>query len=240
MIRFLDSTGPFLLPTGWHEVTTRQYCTLAALPAPLLFDVVPLLVGRMVELTPQIDELLSFITEGTEPPTTGGLPYPADLGQETYLQVELLRSMLGRLPLHECLMSLYGVFVQRKQELGGTGLFNQAAAAARAERALNYPITDIYPAVHHSLSELARLATKYQALAEPDHTPAGEDAQRAGVDRFDKYQYFNVLKRVAQDYRTTPDLVAQWPYDTVATHLLHERDTYEYQQQLHALKKHDK
>ncbi|TGE08762.1 hypothetical protein [Hymenobacter fodinae] len=237
MIRFVDSTGPFVLPTNWREVTTRQWCELAKTDrhAITFEDVERVFIGRSVQDNDAMLSPVFFLSE--EPPTEEGLPYPADLGQETYLQVDTIFRLLRENSLADCFASVYGVFVQRKQELSGSGQFNMERAARRGEVCLGYPISETYPAVKHCLAEVKRLQHIYQRLGEPDETPEGQDHRAAGNERFDKYNYFNVLKRVAQDYHTSPDVVAQWPYDTVATHLLHERDSYEFQQALRDLRK---
>lgn len=235
MIRFLDNTSAFLLPTGWHEVTTKQYCDLLALPELTPEAAAPVLAGRAVDWHPSMADTLDFLS--TEPEGGEGLPFPEKLDTESFLQVEYILQQLAEQPIHEALPHVYGAFVVRLQEWHVPKMADMTRIAARAAKCLDYYITEVYPAFRHCVGEVARLQQKYKRLYQSCTCEECTQAEQAGVGRFAAYKHFNQLKRVAQDYTTTPDVVAQWPWQTFALHLLHERDAHEYQIELKQLQK---
>ncbi len=223
-LTLVDKDGSYLLPTGWHEVSTRQFCDLDRLQLATVEARASYFAGRAIQVNGLVADVLAFLL--SEPPATQGLAYPPDLGQETYLQVETIRSLLAQ-PLHECYASVYSTFAHGKRMplLGGVAEFSQERAADWARSCQAWAVTDTYPAVAHCLAELQRLNTKYAELSEPDTTEAGRKARAAGASSLDMFSHFNVALHYAQRYAKTVDEVYQWPFETVALMLLHDRRT---------------
>ena len=221
MQTLIDQHGPFTLPAGWHEVTTRQFCE--ADPLLTVEERASYFAGRPIQVNALVADALEWML--SPPPVDGGLPYPEDLGQESYLQVEIIRALLAARPLHECVGQLYGLTVARDSFYGHPPeLFDQAVADRRARRCMAWPITNTWPAVAHCLAELQRLATKYAELSEPDPTEAARRAKEAGADELlGLFGHYNVAKSVAQQMGISLDAAYQLPWENVAVHLLHER-----------------
>jgi hypothetical protein len=227
---FIDKTGPYTLPTGWHEVTTRQFCDLDRLQLRTAEARASYFAGRDIQVNVAVADCVAFLIQRADGsysiPTTGGLPYPADLGQETYLQVEEIRASLAT-PLHMCYAHLYGTFVARRRGFQRRE-FRQDDVLNLALHSLELPITDTYPAVAHCINELHRLSNpetgKYKELSEPDPTEAGARARAAGADELlGLFGHFNVAKALAERQGRTVDEVYQTPWETIAITLLHDR-----------------
>ena len=169
MIRFKDPIGRFALPSGYHELTVAQFCTLLALgPTPAVTDVVCAIIGRVVAATD--DELLAVALDWLQqglpaPDASDAWPYPQNLGQETYIQVELLREALAK-PVSESLPQVFGLMCARTMSLkGARGPFEQARAAKIAQQCQADPVSRVWPAFAHARAEIERLMTKYAELA---------------------------------------------------------------------------
>ncbi|WP_324671492.1 hypothetical protein [Hymenobacter sp. GOD-10R] len=225
MINLVDSVGPYELASSWHEVTTRQYCALAALTDSTMEHAAACLVGRPVEPSESVLAALAFLR--TEPPTTGGPAYPLDLGQETYVQAEQLRMLASGQPLPSCFGQLYGLFVAQQQP--GVDGFDQQVATDLGAACLAWPITDTYPAVRHCLSELQRLTTQYAKLAEPCLCVQCRQPRPAQASQLALPGYALVIGIIADKLGTDPLAVAAWSADTVYQHLLQERLDHEQQ-----------
>lgn len=237
MIAFLDKHGTYHLPTGWHEVSTAQYCDLDRLQLRTVEARASYFAARPIQVNGYVADALAWML--TPPGTEGGLAYPVDLGQETYLQVESIREMLTKQPLHEVLHLVYATFVERESRLLAAGGHDQWRAIMLAKTCRSLPITDTYPAVAHCLTELNRLDTKYARLAEPDTTEAGRRARDAGADRLSIYSHLLVAKWYAQQYGITLDAAYQTPWETIAIHLLEARDQAEIADQLQKNSQHE-
>ena len=237
MITFQDNAGPFLLPTHWHEVSTAQFCTLDRLQCATVEARASYFAGRPIQVNGLVADALAWML--TPPGTEGGLAYPQDLGQETYLQVESIRALLAQQPLHAVLCEVYGVFVARTMELSSVAGYSPLRAERKAAHCQHDPITDTYPAVAHCLAELARLDTKYARLAEPDTTDAGRRARDAGAERLGVYSHLLVAKWFAQLYGITLEAAYQVAWENIAIHLLEARDQAEIMDQLHKNSQHE-
>jgi hypothetical protein len=221
MQTLIDQHGSFALPTGWHEVSTRQFCE--ADPLTTVEQRASYFAGRPIQVNGLVADALKWMLQ--PPPTDGGLPYPLDLGQETYLQVETIRALLSSQPLHQCFGEVYGLFVARYRK-HGRDPFNQTEAAEIGVMAMDWRILATYPAVAHCLAELTHLAAKYAELAEPDPTEAGRRARDAGADELlGVFGHFNVAKALAEREGCSIDVIYQRPYETIAITLLHDRRT---------------
>lgn len=236
MITLLDTAGPYCLPTHWGEVTTAQYCDLDRLRLPTVEARASYFAGRPIQVNGYVADALEWMLEG--PPQVGGLAYPADLGQETYLQVESIRALLTAHPLHACYGEVYGTFVARRR---GFQLreFNPASVASIGLQALTLPITYTYPAVAHCLTELARLDAKYARLSEPDTTEAGRRAREAGSERLAIYSHLLTAKWFAQLYGISLEQSYNSAWETIAVHLLEARDQAEIADQLQKNSSHE-
>ena len=222
MQTLIDSTGPFQLPTHWGEVTTAQFCAVD--PLPTAEARASYFAGRPIQVNGLVADALAWMLSA--PPLGGGLPYPQDLGQESYLQVETIRTLLTTQPLHECVGAVYGTFVARDSYSRDTQAFDPTVADRRAKRCQPWPITDTWPAVAHCLAELQRLATKYAELSEPDPTEAARRAKEAGADELlGIFGHFNVARALAERSGRTIDEVYALPFETVCVYLLHDRRT---------------
>jgi len=226
---FIDNAGPYALPTGWHEVSTRQYCELDGLKLATVEARASYFAGRPIQVNGLVADALAWMLHPV--PTDRGLAYPPDLGQETFMQVESIRAMLQKQPLHECFALIYCCFKGRYNNWGAAH-FDQAYAYGYAERCLDWPITDTYPAVAHCLAELARLNEAFAALYEPDHTEAARKARAAGSDRLATFSHLNVARHYAEKFSTTIDAVYQWPWQQVAIFMLQDRIAAEIQDNL--------
>lgn len=221
MQTLIDATGPFTLPTGWHEVTTRQFCATDPLTTVELRA--NYFAGRAIQVNALVADALAWMLSA--PPTDGRCLKVDDLGQESYLQVETIRTLLAGKPLHECYGEVLGTLIGRRRLLH-VGEFSQELAARWAIECLDWPIADHYGAVMHCLTELERLATKYAELAAPDPTEAAKRAREAGAEELlGGFGHFNVAKAIAQQMGLTLDAAYALPYETVCLHLLHERRT---------------
>lgn len=234
---FLDKTGPYELPTGYHEVTTRQYLELDAQQLRTVEARASYFANRPIQVNGYVADVLAFLLHPV--PVEAGLPYPSDLGQETYLQVETIRTLIVNHGLGPCYGAVYGTFVMRQQALRPAQYFDQLAAARISAASLDLPITDTYPAVAHCLVELQRLGEKYAALAEPDTTEAGRRARQAGSERLAMFGHLNVARRYAEVFKMSLGDAYQTPWETVALWLLQDRIQAEILDNLHQQKDHD-
>jgi len=223
---FLDAAGPYALPTGWHEVTTRQYCDLDRLALATVESRASYFAGRPIQVNGLVADALAWMLEPVpvRPPGAGSFDtdFPKDMGQETFLQVESIRALLTAQPLHECYNDVYGLFVTRCRAWKHNE-FRQDLAAISARNCPDYPITDTYPAVAHCLAELQRLDAAFAYLATPDETEAGQRAQKAGAGRLAAFGHLNVARHYAREFSTTVDAVYQMPWQTVAVFLVQDR-----------------
>lgn len=217
MLTLLDKDGPYQLPTGWHEVSTAQFC--ATDPLMTVEARASYFAGRPTQVNGRVADALAWML--TPPPVHGGLPYPADLGQEAFLQVETIRALLVAQPLTECFAQVWATMIERSSCFGDG--FDQSQVAPWANKCLTWPITDTYPAVHHCLTELQRLATKYAVLAEPDTTEAGRRAREAGADRLNVLGHYNTATAYAQAFGITLESAYQTPWESVAVWLYQQR-----------------
>ena len=233
MQHFIDSAGPFELPTSWAEVTTAQFCAVD--PLMTVEQRASYFAGRPIQVNGRVADALEWMLSA---PPTGqvGSSYPWDLGQETYLQVETIRSLLAANTLHKCFAQVYATFVGREKNYRLPEYSQTFASQLAADCMEEWPegtfgrslwmITETYPAVAHCLAELQRLGTKYAELAEPDPTEAAQRARDAGADELlGMFSHFNVAKALAQQMGITLDAAYQLPFETVCVHLLHERRT---------------
>jgi len=219
MLTLIDKHGSYQLPTGWHEVTTRQFC--ATDPLKTMEQRASHFAGRPIQVNALVADALAWMLQA--PPTEGGFAYPPDLGQETYLQVESIRGMVTSKPLCDCFALVYAAFKGRYDDWGSAE-FNQERSYEYADRCLDWPITDTYPAVAHCLAELKRLNEKYAELAEPDPTEAARRARDAGADELlGLFGHFNVAKALAEREGCSIDVIYQRSWETVAITLLHDR-----------------
>lgn len=230
MLTLLDNAGTYQLPTSWREVSTAHWCALAALPFPNREAAAGIFAGRAIQVNGLVADVLAFLD--SEPPTDGGLPYPSDLGQETFLQVETIRALLATQPLHQCFASVFGAFTARTMSLSAMFEFRQMRATRLAAHCVYDPITDTYPAVRHCLSELERLAAKYAYLSQPDTTEAGRRAREAGADRLNALGHYNTAAAYAKDFHLTLEAAYQAPWENVAIWLYQQRLSAEIQDQL--------
>lgn len=222
MQTLIDTSGPFKLPTHWGEVTTAQFCAVD--PLQTVEARASYFAGRPIQVNERVDDALEWMQ--TPPPLGSALRYPTDLGQETYLQVETIRALLAKQPLHECLCEVYGVFGARLHNFRSFEVYEQGRATKLAACAEAWPITETYPAVAHCITELQRLATKYAELAEPDPTEAAARAREAGADELlGGFGHYNVALAVAQQMGITLDEAYALAWEAVALHLLHSRRT---------------
>lgn len=237
MLTLLDNAGTYTLPTGWHEVTTRQYCDLDRLQLATVESRASYFAGRPIQVNGLVADALAWMLQGPVP-TDGGLPYPADLGQETYLQVETIRALLLTQPLHECYAEVFGTFVARRRGFQSPE-FNQNSVASIGGQALTFPTTETYPAVAHCLAELQRLDAKYAVLAEPDYTEAARRAREAGSERLGIFGHFNVARHYAQALGITIDAAYQMPWETIALLMYQDRISAEIHDNLSRQASHD-
>lgn len=57
---FLDVTGPYTLPTGWHEVTTKQYCDLDRLQLATVESRANYFAGRPIQVNGLVADALAW------------------------------------------------------------------------------------------------------------------------------------------------------------------------------------
>lgn len=228
MTGWLDSHGTYQLPTGWHEVTVKQFCDLAKQPTPTREGAASLFAGRPIQVNGAVADALAFLN--TTPPTDGGLPYPENLGQETYLQVELLRQAASKGKLSDWMPQVYGLFTARPTY---SPKFDQARAGRQAEHCLYWSVASVYPAVHHCLAELARLTDKYKELGIECSCESCSAAKAAGTHELQALSFFNTLDALAEKQGTTVDAIGQMPYDTVALMLLRASRQHTLQARIH-------
>jgi hypothetical protein len=232
MVTLVDKDGPYQLPADWSEVTTRQYCDLDRLKLRTAEARASYFAGRPIQVNGFVADALAWALYDV--PTDGLCVYPSDLGQETYLQVETIRSLATAQPMHQCYAEVFATFVARCRGLH-LQEFNQAHVPALVAHALDQPVTETYPAVYHCLAELKRLDTKYTALAAPDRTEAGRKAREAGSERLQMFSHFNVAYHYAQKLGRTLEDIYQLAWESVAIMLLHDRTTAEIQDNLNQL-----
>ena len=220
MQTLIDQHGPFTLPTSWAEVTTQAFC--ATDPLLTVEARASYFAGRPIQVNALVADALEWML--TPPDTEGGLPYPADLGQETYLQVETIRGLLAARPLNECFGQVYGTVQARRLNYQQPDIFLQKLADIIGVGCLPLPITDTWPAVAHCLTELKRLAVAYAELSEPDPTEAARRAREAGAEELmGMFGHLNVANALSLKLGVTLDAAYQLPYNTVCFYLLHDR-----------------
>jgi hypothetical protein len=229
MLSLIDATGRYTLPTGWHEVTTRQYCDLDRLQLTTAAARASYFAGRPVEVNELVVDALEWMA--TDVPLDRGLAYPQDLGKETFMQVESIRAMLLKQPVSECFSGIYGLMHGRPTFLGDNAFYHQRAAR-QAMYCLDWPITETYPTVAHCLAELQRLGEAFAALSQPDETEAGRKARAAGSDRLATFSHLNVARHYAERFGTTIDVIYQWPWQQVAIFMMQDRISAEVQDNL--------
>lgn len=226
MTSWIDSTDSFQLPAGWHEVRVGQYAGLLA--CRTVEERASYFAGRPIQVNGLIADALSWLF--TDPAVEGGLPYPQNLGQETYLQVELLRKVVNSKQA-DWLPQVYGLFTARS--LSPTGTFNQQYANHRATQCLQWSMEEVFPAVHHCLQELQRLGEKYKELGVECTCESCAAAKAAGLHELQALSFFNTLDALAEKMGTTIDAVGQMPYDTVALMLLRATRQHAHQARVH-------
>ena len=220
MLTLLDNGGTYELPTNWSEVSTKQFCDTD--PLRTVEERASYFAGRPIQVNGLVADVLAWML--TPPPLGSSFDYPADLGQETYLQVETIRALLAAAPLHQCFAQVYGTYTARQHYYRDRSSYRQDIAGQVATNCLAWDIVNTYPAVAHCLTELQRLATKYAELAEPDPTEAAARARAAGADELlGIFGHYNVARALAQQMGITLDAAYQLPFESVCVHLLHER-----------------
>ncbi len=224
MLQLLDNQGIYLLPTGWHEVPTRQFLALEKAQCYTVEQRASFFAGRPIQVNGLVADALGWCLK--KPSTEGGLPYPADLGQETFLQVESIRGLVAAQPLTECFGEVYGTFVARTRGFRRPE-FDQGQVLNLALHCLELPVTDTYPAVSHCLAELQRLDTAFAVLGEKDETEAGRRARQAGSERLVVFGHLNVARHYAERFGKTIEEVYQWPYQQVMLFLVQDKITSE-------------
>lgn len=222
MLTLVDNAGPYQLPTGWHEVTTAQYCDLDRRKLATVEARASYFAARPIQVNGLVADALAWMLHPV-PLDTDTLRFPSDLGIETFLQVASIQELLAKQPLHQCLAQIYGLFVARARDFRGRPAYLPALATRFQQEALVLPIVETYPAVVHCLNELARLAEEFKELGEPDHTEAGQRAREAGSDRLQLFGHLNIARHYAQLFGTSIEAVYQWPYRTVALYLYQDR-----------------
>jgi hypothetical protein len=229
MLTLIDATGPYTLPTGWHEVPTRQYCDLDRLQLATVEARASYFAGRPIQVNGLVADALAWMLH--QVPTGGPPDYPLELGKETFLQVETIRGLLLSQPLHQCYAQVYGLFVTRLRAYRYPE-FRQDLAAITAAACLDAPATETYPAVAHCLRQLRELDESFAALYEPDTTESGRRARAAGSDKLAMFGHLNIARHYAQAFSITIDAIYQTPWVTVALWLLQDRMSAEIQDTL--------
>ncbi len=232
MLTLLDNAGPYALPTGWHEVTTRQYCDLDRLQLATVEARAGYFAGRSIQVNELVADALAWMLHPV--PLDTGLPYPADLGQETFLQVESIRKLLSEQPLCDCFAAVYGTFVARERSIRPLHRihYSQPTGEFFGGHGMTLPIFLTLPAVAHCLAELQRLAEAFSVLSEPDHTEAARRAREAGSERLAPFGHLNVARAYAERFGKTIEEVYQWPWQQVAMFLVQDRISAEIQDNL--------
>lgn len=220
MLTFVDAAGPYRLPTGWPEVSTAQYLALDARAAATVEARAGFFAGRPVQVNGVVADALAWLLD--PPPLSGLLPYPADLGQQSFLQVEEIRAALATTPLPECYGLVFGVFSVRALR-PHVEAYQQPWAHTFAVNCLAWPITDTFPAVAHCLAELRRLGETFAELAAPDPTDAARRARAAGAATLDGFGHLNVARHYAELFGTTLDAIYQRPWQEIALFMLQDR-----------------
>jgi hypothetical protein len=228
MVTLVDATGPYQLPTGWHEVSTAQYCDLDRLKYGTVEARASYFAARPIQVNGLVADALAWMLHPV-PLDADTLRFPSDLGLESFLQVASIQELKSKQPLYQCLPELYGLFVARARDFRGRGVYLPALAARFQQEALALPIVETYPAVVHCLNELARLAEEFKELGEPDHTEAGQRAREAGSDRLQLFGHLNIARHYAQQFSTTLDAVYQKSYREIMLYCWQDRITSEIQ-----------
>ena len=220
MLTLIDRAGAYCLPTAWHEVTTAQYLALDATAAATVAARAAFFAGRPVQVNAVVADALAWLLD--PPPLAGTFPYPLDLGQQSFLQVEEIRAALAPTPLAACYGLVFGVFSVRALRPHVEG-YQQAWAHTFAVNCLDWPVTDTFPAVAHCLRELKRLGETFAELAEPDPTDAARRARAAGAASLDGFGHLNVARHYAELFGTTLDAIYQRPWLEIAFFMLQDR-----------------
>jgi hypothetical protein len=228
MLTLLDNAGTYALPTSWQEVSTKQYCDLDRLQLRTVEARASYFAGRPIQVNGIVADALAWMLHDV-PLDTDTLRYPGELDKETFGQVEAIRRLLLKQPLHQCFTEVYGIFVARARDVRSRSRFDATRAATLSQQALALPIVETYPALTHCLRELERIATVYAALNEPDFTEAGRRAREAGSERLAEFGHFNVAYYYSQKLGCSLEDIYQMPYATVAQLLLHDRISAEIQ-----------
>lgn len=236
MQSLIDVHGRYEIPTGWHEVTGRQFCELDRLKLATVEQRASYFAGRPIQVNGYVADTLAFLIPAVDGsyrlPTEGGYPYPADLGSESYLQVESIRTALSMRPLHECYGEVYGIFVARLRNYV-TGEYEPSRIPALIEEANRLPVSQTFPAIAHLYSEMARLAkAPYDKLQEPDTTEAGQRAMAAGAEELSKFGHFNVAYAYNVKLSVSLNTLYQMPWSTIATMMVTDRINAEIQDRM--------
>lgn len=223
MLTLLDNAGTYELPTGWHEVSTKQFCDTD--PLRTVEARASYFAGRPIQVNGMVADVLAWML--TPPPTDGA--NRLNLEELAYEQLEMIRAALARFPLHTCLPIVWGLYAAKWASLNGD-VFRKQRADVLATSVMNECILFCYGDVMHCLSELDRLTNPetgvYRELSEPDTTEAGQRARAAGADElFSNFGYENVIKAVAPQLQMQESQVRQLPWGEVTRHLVFQRLT---------------
>ena len=221
MQHFIDSAGPFQLPTSWAEVTTRQFCE--ADPLMTVEQRASYFAGRPIQVNGMVADALAWMLSAPEAVVNN----PLDLAQQSYEQVELIRAVLNSHPLSVCLPIVWGLFMAQHAQLNPASSC-QKRADGLASSAMDNCILYYYGDVAHCLGEVRRIMdpdnSLYKELFEPDPTEAAQRARDAGAEELlGSFGYKNVLKSVALQLMIDQEDVKKMTWDAVAEHLIQER-----------------
>lgn len=132
-----------------------------------------------------------------------------------------MRKLLAEQPLHTCFNKVFANAGYQTQPR--SAVFDQGKAAALAAAALDWPITDTYPAVAFALLELERLKQAFAVLTEPDESETAQRARSAGSERLNGFGFLAVARHYAEKFKLDLGQVLVTPWQTIMLVLLEEK-----------------
>lgn len=216
MIKFKTKIKSFSVPSSWLDLTFREYSELIALDNPL--EQVKKLTGlneieiAMIDIEPII-ECISFMNiaiDDIEPSNyvNDSVLLPADIGAETFEKKVMVVDAIKDNNIIEVIKIYSGVDVS------------------------NHSCFDVFGNFNFITNQVEEILKKESEMLSSTVT---FEQQRAGIDAFDILGAFNIIDRIAKDYRYTHADVEQLPYNLVFLILLKSNITSKFEEKYHKI-----
>lgn len=194
MILHLEAEGQTLevkLPTGWSQLTMRQFIELQVMS---LLEQVEFLTDLPPEKCKSLplDTVAMVLEFLNHQPEYEGPEYPANIGAESIGKAELAKKVIidtkdaGE---WECLPFLYAIYML-PERIDFLLAFVQGFPMDLVEEVRDMPVSQVFVPAAYFAVEVASLVNKYNNAIYREPEP---DQLAAGIDRFGKFGFYGSL-----------------------------------------------